>query len=95
MTRIYDVMQHTAHAYSSIVSLAAAIMGRRKRKVEQVENKIGYWTSKRAGHDGEFVELTNFGLRMLKFVQAPCEFPEYSGFVVEVTQELKRRTAKG
>ena len=70
-------------------------MGRTRRKVEQVGSKIGYWT-KRGGAHGEFIELTNFGLRMLKFVQAPADLPEYSGFIVEVTQELKRRgTVKG
>ena len=63
-------------------------MGRnRPRKVEQNGSKIGYWTKNK----GEFVELTNFGLSLVKFVQAPPDFPEYSGFIVEVSQEFRRR----
>ena len=59
----------------------------------QYRNKIGFWTGK--GERREFVPLTNFGIRLLKFVKAPAELPDYKGFVVEVTQELKRRTLTG
>ena len=69
-------------------------MGKRRHKLEQLENKIGYWAGKGVGR-GEFVQLTNFGLRLLKFVEAPAELLKYSGYLVEVTQELKRRTEIG
>jgi hypothetical protein len=37
----------------------------------------------------QFVPLTNFGLKLLRHVQAPESLRDESGFVVEVTQKLK------
>ena len=61
--------------------------------VEQFGNKIGYWSGK--GASGEFVALTNFGIRILKFIEAPAQLPDYKGFLVEVTQDRKRTAVKG
>ena len=61
--------------------------------MEQFGNQIGYWTGK--GENREFIPLTNFGIRVLKFIEAPAELPDYKGFLVEVTQDLKRTTVKG
>ena len=36
-----------------------------------------------------FVTLGNFGVCLLKFVQAPEQLPDYIGFVVQVSQNLK------
>ena len=68
-------------------------MSKRKRALKQHDNKIGYWTGK--GDQREFVPLANFGVRILRFVTAPAQLPDYKGFIVEVTQVLKRQTLKG
>lgn len=68
-------------------------MGKKRRCVEQFGNQIGYWTGK--GENREFIPLTNFGIRVLKFIEAPAELPDYKGFLVEVTQNLKRTAVKG
>jgi hypothetical protein len=65
-------------------------MGKKRRLVEQFGNKIGYWSGK--GESREFIALTNFGVRILKFIEAP---PDYKGFLVEVTQDRKRTAVKG
>ena len=54
----------------------------------QYEHKIGYWKGKAENH--HFVTLGNFGVRLLKFVQAPEQLPYYAGFVVQVSQNLMR-----
>ena len=54
----------------------------------QYEHKIGCWKGK--AENRRFVTLGNFGVRLLKFVQAPEQLPDYIGFVVQVSQNLKR-----
>ena len=68
-------------------------MGKKRRLIEQFGNKIGYWSGKRESR--EFIALTNFGVRILKFIEAPVQLPEYKGFLVEVTQDRKRTAVKG
>ena len=58
------------------------------KKLVQYEQKIGYWKDK--AENCHFVTLGNFGVRLLKFVQAPKQLPDYIGFVVQVSQNLKR-----
>lgn len=58
------------------------------KKLVQYEHKIGYWKGK--AENRHFVTLGNFGVRLLKFVQAPEQLPDYIGFVVQVSQNLKR-----
>jgi len=57
-------------------------------KLVQYEHKIGYWKGK--AENRHFVTLGNFGVRLLKFVQAPEQLPDYIGSVVQVSQNLKR-----
>lgn len=51
---------------------------------------IGFWKGK-TGRERSFCALTNFGLRLLKHIRAPAELPQYSGFVVEVSQRQRSR----
>ena len=51
------------------------------------QHRVGYWAKGKEKH--QFVPLTNFGLKLLKHVEAPSSLREESGFVVEVTQKLK------
>lgn len=57
-------------------------------KLVQYKHKIGYWKGK--AENRHFVTLGNLGVRLLKFVQAPEQLPDYIGFVVQVSQNLKR-----
>ena len=74
-------------------SIYVSDMGKKRRVVEQFGNKIGYWSGK--GESREFIALTNFGVRILKFIEAPSQLPDYKGFLVEVTQDRKRTAVKG
>ena len=65
-------------------------MGKKRRLVEQFGNKIGYWSGKRESR--EFIALTNFGVRIQKFIEAPVQLPDYKGFL---TQDRKRTAVKG
>ena len=58
-----------------------------EKKLVQYEHKIGYWKGK--AENRHFVTLGNFGVRLLKFVQALEQLPNYTGFVVQVSQKLK------
>ena len=71
----------------------AKVMGKKRRLVKQYGNKIGYWSGK--GENREFIALTNFGVRILKFVEAPAQLPDYKGFLVGVTQDRKTTAVKG
>ena len=55
------------------------------------QHRIGYWAKGKA-EKRQFVSLTNFGVKLLKHVEAPASLREESGFVVEVTQKLKGAT---
>lgn len=59
------------------------------KKITQHEHKIGYWKGR--DESREFVTLGNFGLQLLKFVQASEQLPDYMGFLVRVSQSVKRR----
>ena len=58
--------------------LKCRAMSKRKRALKQHDNKIGYWTGK--GDQREFVPLANFGVRILRFVTAPAQLPDYKGY---------------
>ena len=45
-----------------------------------------HWSGK--GESGEFIALTNFGVRILKFIEALAQLPDYKGFLVD-----RKRTA--
>lgn len=60
-------------------------------KIVQEDHTFGYWKGK-TGKGKSFVKLSNFGIKLKKHVRAPKEMPQYSGFVVEVTQ--KQRTSR-
>ena len=57
-------------------------------KIVQNEHRIGYWswTSK----SKEFVPLTNFGIHLTNFVEAPPILPDY-GFLAKATQLIGRQ----
>lgn len=64
-------------------------------RLVQWHHKIGYWKNEK-----EFHPLTNFGLRLMKFVPAPSCVPKedsakYKGYIVEVTQKSKRGVIRG
>ena len=56
----------------------------------QENHTISFWKGK-SGRERSFCTLTNFGLRLLKHVRAPMKLPQYSGFVVEVSQRQRSR----
>ena len=56
----------------------------------QENHTISFWKGK-FGRERSFCLLTNFGLRLLKHARAPSELPQYSGFVVEVSQRQRSR----
>ena len=53
-------------------------------KIVQENHSIGYWRGKQGNDNGR--SLANFALKLRKHVTAPAELPQYSGFVVEVSQ---------
>lgn len=57
-------------------------------KIVQENHCIGYWKGQ---GESTFVQLANFGLKPLKHIRAPTELPQFSGFVVEVTQKQRSR----
>ena len=61
-------------------------------KIVQDNNAIGYW--KGQGSKKSFHKLTNFGLRLMKHVRAPKELPQYSGFMVQVSQKQRCRNSE-
>lgn len=62
------------------------------KKIVEYQYKVGYW-SKGEEKRGKFVTLTNFCIRLLKYVQAPEQ--KDSGFVVEVTQLINSKKYTG
>ena len=75
------------------IRVIRSVMAKKRRIVEQVGNKLGHWSGR--GESREFIALTNFGVRVLKFIEAPTQLPDYKGFLVEVTQDRKRSAVKG
>lgn len=57
-------------------------------KLVQENHTIGYWKGQ-SSKPKNYYMLANFGLRLLKHVRAPKELPQYSGFMVEVTQRQR------
>ena len=53
------------------------------------QHRVGYWSKGKHADKRQFVPLTNFGLKLLRHVEAPSSLQEESGFVVEVTQKQK------
>lgn len=64
-----------------------------KKKIVEYDNRVGYWT-KGDAQRGKFVPLTNFSLRLVKYVKVPASVQD-SGFVVEVTQKKGQRIVTG
>lgn len=54
------------------------------KELDQHGFRIGFWKGKR--DNKEFVPLTNFILRFMKFITAPEQLLDYAGFIVEVSQ---------
>ena len=70
-------------------------MGRRRQEVEQCGNKIGYWSEKGDNILYGVYSSHKFWHLHSKFIEVPEESPDYKGFLVEVTQDLKKETVKG
>ena len=52
----------------------------------ECEQRLGYWSKEKDRVERRFHPLTNFSLRLLKYVNMPKDHEDKSGFVVEVTQ---------
>ena len=58
------------------------------RSIVQYKHRVGYWTKGEGETQREkFVSLTNFSLKLLKYVKAPIALVRESGFVLKVTQQ--------
>ena len=49
------------------------------------QHRVGYWAKLKGKETRQFVPLTNFGLKLLRHIEAPACLTGESGFVVEVT----------
>ena len=57
-----------------------------------VENfAIGFWKEK----SRKFTPLANFSMKLLKHIRAPPSLPQYSGFIVRVSQRQRSRNVHG
>lgn len=65
-----------------------------KHKLVEYNGKVGYWT-KGGEHRGKFVSLTNFCLKLIKYVKAPESLAKESGFLVEVSQLINGKRVFG
>lgn len=61
-------------------------------KIVQENHVIGYWKGK-VGRERKFVQLTNFGLKLLKHIRAPRDLPQLSGFIAEVSHKQRSKTS--
>ena len=59
-------------------------------KIVQENNAIGYWKGK-TGSQRNFIALSNFSLKLTKHIRAPAALPQYSGFLVKVSQRQRSR----
>ena len=53
-------------------------------KIEE-NNVTGYWKGK-TGSQRNFIALSNFSLKLTKHIRAPAKLPQYSGFLLTVSQ---------
>ena len=61
------------------------------RKIVEFANRLGYWSKDKSGRvQRRFHPLTNFSLKLVKYVSTPKHHESQSGFLVEVTQRREK-----
>ena len=60
-------------------------------KIVECGNRLGYWTKDKGDRaQRRFNPLTNFSLKLVKYVSTPKHHEDKSGFLVEVTQRREK-----
>ncbi len=59
----------------------------------EYDYRVGYWTKGEVKR-GQFIPLTKFVLKLIKYVKA-ANLPQESSFIVEVSQKKRKRVVSG
>ena len=81
----------SGEAAASYPSAACSFLVVMVRKITECGNRLGYWSKDKGDRaQRRFHPLTNFSLKLVRYVSTPKHHEDKSGFLVEVTQRREK-----